>query len=110
MSGEGARLYEGACAACHEADGPALFGARPNLAFNTSLFAALPDNLLQVVLDGIAVPAHADLGAMPAFRDSFSDRQVADLLRYLRARFAPGAPAWEGLEGTVRKVRTVTGH
>ncbi len=105
LSGEGARLWSGACAACHEADGPALFGARPNLAFNTSLFAAAPDNLLHVVLDGIAVPAHADLGAMPAFRDSFSDRQVADLLRYLRARFAPDAPGWEGLEERVRKVR-----
>ncbi len=107
LSGEGARLYGGACAACHEADGTALFGARPNLAFNTSLFAAAPDNLLHVVLDGIAVPAHADLGAMPAFRDSFSDRQLADLLRYLRARFAPGEPEWEGLGERVVKVRVM---
>ena len=110
LSGEGARLYGGACAACHEADGNAQFGARPNLAFNTSVAAASPDNLLHVVLDGIAVPAHADLGAMPAFRDSFSDRQVADLLRYLRARFAPEAPAWEGLEESVSKVRGLRGH
>ena len=110
LSGEGARLYAGACAACHEADGTALFGARPNLALNTSVAAAGPDNLLHVVLDGIAVPAHADLGAMPAFRDSFSDRQVADLLRYLRARFAPRAPAWNGLERRVEEVRTAMGH
>ena len=28
LSGEGARLYDGACAACHEADGTSLYGAR----------------------------------------------------------------------------------
>ena len=110
LSGEGARLYEGACAACHEADGTSLFGARPNLAFNTGLFAAAPDNLLHVVLDGIAVPAHADLGAMPGFRDSFSDQQIADLLRYLRARFAPDAPEWGELEARVSKIRDMRGH
>ena len=111
LSGEGARLYDGACAACHEADGTALFGARPNLgAEYQRRRGGKPDNLLHVVLDGIAVPAHADLGAMPAFRDSFSDPQVADLLRYLRARFAPEAPAWKGLEERVGEVRAMRGH
>ena len=111
LSGEGERLYGGACAACHEADGTALFGARPNLAFNTSVASPpRPTTSYMVVLDGITVPAHADLGAMPAFRDSFSDRQVADLLGYLRARFAPSAPAWQGLERSVLRLRTAKGH
>ena len=64
----GARLYEGACAVCHDADAPAGFGARPALALNTNVHARTPDNLIRVVLnDGIATPAHADLGAMPGF-------------------------------------------
>ena len=75
LAGEGSRLYAGACAACHEADGAEQFGVRPNLALNTSLFLPAPDNLLNVVLHGIVSPAQADPGAMPAFRDSLSDRQ-----------------------------------
>jgi nicotinate dehydrogenase subunit B len=31
---------------------------------------------------------------MPAFRDTLSPQQIADLTRYLRARFAPDKPAW----------------
>jgi nicotinate dehydrogenase subunit B len=101
----GARLYEGACAVCHEAGAPAGFGARPALALNTNVHARTPDNLIRVVLDGIAAPAHADLGAMPGFAGSFSDAQVADLLRYVRARFAPDAPAWTGIEQSVARIR-----
>ena len=105
LQGEGSRLYEGACASCHEADGTRLFGARPNLALNTSVFAASPENLIHVVLEGIPVPAHADLGAMPAFRDSLSDQQVTSLVGYLRTRFAPGENAWADLEEAVRQIR-----
>ena len=101
----GARMYEGACAQCHEADGPTLFGVKPALALNTGVHSAAPDNLIQVILDGIMAPAHAELGAMPGFRETFSDHQTAELVSYIRARFAPDAPAWEGLEGQVARVR-----
>ncbi|UDL96011.1 molybdopterin-dependent oxidoreductase [Lichenihabitans sp. PAMC28606] len=102
----GGRLYDGACAMCHEAGGPVLFGARPALALNTNVHSASPDNLARVVLHGIAEPAHADLGAMPGFAGSFSDQQAAELLRYIRARFAPDQPAWTDLETTIARVRT----
>ena len=102
----GSRIYAGACAACHEPNGPALFGARPLLALNTGVHSAHPDNLIRVVLEGVIMPAHADLGAMPGFADSFSDAQVADLLRYIRARFAPSEPAWENLESNTARIRT----
>ena len=101
----GGRLFEGACAVCHEPGAPALFGAKPSLALNSNVHSNRPDNLIQVVLNGIDNPAHPDLGAMPAFGPSFSDAQIAELVAYIRGRFAPGKPAWEGLEATVQRLR-----
>jgi nicotinate dehydrogenase subunit B len=105
----GGKLYEGACAACHSESGPTLFGVRPSLALNTNVHAARPDNLIRVILDGIPSPAARDLGDMPAFRDSLDDGQVAALARYIRSTFAPDAPAWEGLEANVARLRGMKG-
>ena len=80
---------EGACAVCHEVGGAPLFGSRPSLALNSNLHSAVPDNLIQVILHGIASPVSSDLGYMPAFRDSLTDGQVAELAAYLRRQFAP---------------------
>ena len=104
----GERIYQNACAACHDAgSGPTLFGARPLLAANTNLYAAMPDNLIQVILHGIQEPADDALGYMPAFRDSLNDAQVADLVGYLRQRFAPGEPAWPDPTATIKQLRDV---
>ncbi|MFG1375952.1 molybdopterin cofactor-binding domain-containing protein [Xanthobacter autotrophicus] len=105
MDSVGGRLFEGACAACHAPEGPTLFGARPALALNTNVHAAQPDNLIRVILEGIPAPAAPALGDMPAFRDSLNDAQVADLVRYMRAKFAPDAAAWDGLAQTVARLR-----
>jgi nicotinate dehydrogenase subunit B len=101
----GARLYQGACAVCHEVGGAPLFGSRPSLALNSNLHSASPDNLIQVILHGIAAPASPDLGYMPAFRDSFDDRQVAELVGYLRAQFAPRKPAWTRVDTAIGRIR-----
>ncbi len=101
----GERLYEGACAACHQVGGAPLFGSRPSLALNSNLHSAVPDNLIQVILHGISSPVSSDLGYMPAFRDSLSDRQVAELVAYLRRQFAPDKPAWSGVEAAVSQLR-----
>ena len=101
----GARLYQGACAVCHEVGGAPLFGSRPSLALNSNLHSARPDNLIQIVLHGISAPASGDLGYMPAFKDSMSDSQIAGLVSFLRRQFAPGKPAWTGLEAAVSRAR-----
>jgi nicotinate dehydrogenase subunit B len=101
----GARLYQGACAVCHEVGGAPLFGSRPSLALNSNLHSASPDNLIQIILHGIASPASSDLGYMPAFGDSLSDRQVADLAAYLRGQFAPGKPPWADPEAAIGRIR-----
>ena len=104
-SSVGARLYQGACAVCHEVGGAPLFGSRPSLALNSNLHSAVPDNLIQVILHGIAKPAATDLGYMPAFKDSLTDGQVAELAAYLRRQFAPDKPAWTGIQAAVGRIR-----
>ena len=101
----GARLYQGACAVCHEVGGAPLFGSRPSLALNSNLHSAMPDNLIQIILHGISAPVSSDLGYMPAFKDSMSDHQIAGLVSFLRQQFAPGKPPWTDLEAAVRRAR-----
>jgi nicotinate dehydrogenase subunit B len=105
MSSTGARLYQGACAVCHEVGGLPLFGSRPSLALNSNLHSTMPDNLIQVILHGVTEPASSDLGYMPGFGDHMSDDQVAELVGYLRQQFAPGKPAWSDLHSTIGRIR-----
>lgn len=106
----GRRVFEGSCKACHaDGLGPKLFGVSPSLAPNTSVHSVQPDNLIKVILQGISTPATRDLGYMPGFKDSLSDRQVAELVAYLRARFAPNAPGWNGLEQKIAHLRANPG-
>ncbi|KRR15079.1 aldehyde dehydrogenase [Bradyrhizobium jicamae] len=104
-SSVGARIYQGACAACHEVGGAPLFGSRPSLALNSNLHSASPDNLIQVILHGIAKPAVTDLGYMPAFKDSLTDSQVAELIVYLRQQFAPDRPVWKDIHAAINRIR-----
>jgi nicotinate dehydrogenase subunit B len=104
-SSTGARLYQGACAVCHEVGGLPLFGSRPSLSLNSNLHSGRPDNLIQVILHGVAKPASSDLGYMPAFKDSLSDAQIAELVAYLRRQFAPDKPAWTDVAAAIRRIR-----
>ncbi|MNN25754.1 Nicotinate dehydrogenase subunit B [compost metagenome] len=111
LGGPGERLYQSACAVCHQSDqGIAQFGVKPSLALNTNLHSKLPDNVIQVLLQGMPAPPNSELGAMPAYADTFDDRQIAQLAQYLRARFAPDQPAWQDLENTVARLRAAPAH
>jgi nicotinate dehydrogenase subunit B len=100
------RMFNGACGACHHTgNGPEVFGQNLPLALSSKLHGAQPDNLLRVILDGVREPASRELGFMPAFRDALDDAQVARLAAYMRARFAPGRPAWRDLEATSARLR-----
>jgi nicotinate dehydrogenase subunit B len=101
----GARLYEGACAVCHQVGGAPLFGSRPSLALNSNLHSAVPDNLIQVILHGIASPVSSNLGYMPGFKDSMTNDQVAELVSYLRQQFAPDKPPWVDVHAAVGRAR-----
>ena len=78
---------------------------RPSLALNSNLHSTAPDNLIQVILHGIAKPAITDLGYMPAFRDSLTDGQIAELATYLRQQFAPDKPVWKDIHAATSRIR-----
>jgi nicotinate dehydrogenase subunit B len=111
LTGPSQRLFESACGACHhDGEGPVLLGRNIPLALSTKLHSERPDNLARVVLEGIREPASPEIGYMPAFADSLDDRQLAGLLEYMRQRFAPGRPAWTGLEASVARLRASADH
>ncbi|MFT3803995.1 MAG: cytochrome c [Burkholderiaceae bacterium] len=109
---DGERIYQSACAACHGADsGPTLFGVKPLMGTNTNIHAGTPDNLIQVILQGIQTPADAELGYMPAFNEHLNDKQVRNLVRYLRTVFAPDRPAWSDASlQAIARIREQGGH
>ena len=106
LPGPAQRLFNGACGACHhDGDGPRLLGINTPLALNTKLHSDRPDNLLQIILNGIQEPAGQDIGFMPAFRHSLSDAQITELASYMRQRYAPGKAAWRDVPEAVARVR-----
>jgi nicotinate dehydrogenase subunit B len=105
----GGRIFEGACAVCHEDNGVPMFGVKPSLALNSAVHAQTPATLIRVILEGIHAP-ELGLGAMPSFADHFDNDQIAELARYIRDRFAADAPPWTGLEQEVARVRASINH
>lgn len=102
------RLFETACASCHmENDNIG------SLKFNTSLNGEIPRNVIMALLHGCRIPALKTSEArtqMPAFASLLDDRQVEDLVRYLRARFAPQRTSWTHLASLIREVRAESPH
>ncbi|MCB8878761.1 molybdopterin-dependent oxidoreductase [Acidisoma cellulosilytica] len=109
-AGPGGRIFQGACAVCHAPTAPPLFGVKPNLAFNSNLQSASPDNLIRTILGGVPKPAVANLGPMPGFGPVLSDSQIADLVRFLRRQYAPGQPEWADLDKTISRLRATAFH
>ncbi|MGZ5912115.1 MAG: c-type cytochrome [Reyranella sp.] len=101
---EAAALFAGACATCHEAGAPMMQEGRPSLAWGTPLHEDTPNDTIQIIMHGLAPPAGRSGPAMPAYGDSFSDRQLAQITVYLRARFTD-KPPWPDVPGAVAQVR-----
>ncbi|NVO13132.1 MAG: molybdopterin-dependent oxidoreductase [Rhodoplanes sp.] len=110
VSVPGSRMFDGACAMCHEPGrGPALYGTKPSLALVTAVQSATPDTVVRVILEGIHPPGLGTLGAMPSFADHLSDWQIAEIARYVRGRFAPERAAWPDLDAAVARLRAHAG-
>ena len=101
---EAAALFAGACASCHEAGAPMMQEGRPSLAWGTPLHEDTPNDTIQVIMHGLAAPAGRSGPTMPAYGDSFSDRQLADITAYLRARYTD-KPPWPDVPRAVAQVR-----
>ncbi|MFV0243605.1 MAG: molybdopterin cofactor-binding domain-containing protein [Qingshengfaniella sp.] len=90
------RLFESACATCHE---PAIAGtvtaAHVPLGQSMAVRAPVAEVLKTVIRDGLVGPMGSDLRDMPAFGAELTDSQIEDLAAYVRARYSPDLPAWD---------------
>jgi mono/diheme cytochrome c family protein len=63
-----------------------------------------PENAIHIILEGLS-PEPGEKGAsMPGFAAGLTDKQVAALVDYLRARFT-GEPAWRDVPGRIATIR-----
>ena len=100
----GLQLYDAYCATCHQDRGQGSFdGGLPPLFHNTATGRRNTDNLVMVMLDGIAWRTDGSGVRMPAFAQELSDRQVATLGDYLTQHF--GDPAATVTVDQVRMLR-----
>ncbi len=103
-SDEGAVIYAGACAGCHEGPRAMPYGGI-DLALSTGIAGPSATNLLNIVLYGLPATAAARSPIMPAFANAMNDAQLAALVRYLRGHFSSKSP-WSDVEATVRAARS----
>ncbi len=87
---DGAAIFSGRCAACHQLTGNGVPGVFPPLAASEYVNGP-PDRLARLVLRGLMGPvtvAGASFnGAMPAWADQLTDGEVAAVLTYVRSHF-----------------------
>jgi mono/diheme cytochrome c family protein len=87
MMQAGAAIYIDECSACHTKDGAGVSRLFPALNDSPLVQSAQPTSLIHVVLEGsraVATDAAPTAPAMPPFSWKLSDREVADVLTYIR--------------------------
>lgn len=95
---KGLVIYRSVCAGCHGADGEGLEHLAPPL--SGSQYVSGSNTLLgMIILNGLEGPVHVNgklftfNGAMPKFRDIYSDEEIAGIMDYLHNSFAPADPS-----------------
>jgi mono/diheme cytochrome c family protein len=108
-STDGAQIFAGACASCHESPAATTSTPPAPLGLTTTLNAPDPRNTIHVVLNGLW-PEPGESGAsMPGFAPGLTDKQVVTLVDYLRARFTD-QPAWRDVPEQVAAIRRTLGE
>ncbi|WP_371743817.1 molybdopterin cofactor-binding domain-containing protein [Mangrovicoccus sp. HB161399] len=91
------RLFRSACSSCHEPGlADAFTAAQVSLSRSAAIRAPSAEGLKTVIRDGIEAPLSLPLRDMPGFGGELSEAQIDELAHYLRARYAPDLPAWQG--------------
>lgn len=89
---DGAQLYAGACASCHQPDGK---GTRdqfyPSLSFNSAVGDSRPDNLVMAIVQGVHRQTNDYTVSMPAFGAELNNEQIAAVSNYVLEHFGNSA-------------------
>lgn len=99
----GAQLYQKHCEQCHGQQGEGLEDAYPALRGSSAVFMRTPVNLIQSVLYGgfsVTTQAQPKPYGMPPFVLTLSDRDIADVLTYVRQSWGNQAPVVTEFEVT----------
>jgi mono/diheme cytochrome c family protein len=99
----GAAIYAAACASCHDGSRPPPYGGI-DLALSTGPSGPNLRNVINVILWGLPALDEQRRPIMPGFAGTLNDRQLADLLAYIRARFSDKPPAPD-VEKHIREAR-----
>ncbi|MEI9432161.1 c-type cytochrome [Mesorhizobium sp. Cs1299R1N3] len=102
----GGDLYRSLCSGCHGANGEGSADGTPSLTHNTSPGAAVPDNVVMTILEGVKAGDVAGRKSMAAFAGWLDDAQVAILANYVTAQF--GNPEASVTAADVRQMRAGT--
>jgi alcohol dehydrogenase (quinone), cytochrome c subunit len=92
----GATTYTGTCANCHGLDGKGFGPYTPALSGNPVVLDNDPSSLINLVLNGsnpLVVRGTPDPYRMPQFRMQYSDREIADVVTFIRNGWGNQAPA-----------------
>jgi mono/diheme cytochrome c family protein len=90
----GAMIYLDSCAACHRPDGVGYEQVFPRLAGNPVVQAVNPQSIVSIVLVGSQTPRTARTPAqftMPGFAWRLSDKDVADVVNFIRTSWGNSA-------------------
>lgn len=104
----GAEVYLQQCAICHQNDGGGIARMFPPLAGNPVVVSGNPASLVNIVINGAALPPNSwapSTVAMPGYRDTLSDKDIADVTNFIRGAWGNtvGTHADEKLVGQLRK-------
>jgi len=102
----GAAIYAGAWAVCHDIGRNASIGSGLHLALGSAMTIPTSSNLIHIILEGIAPPDGEPGRWMPGYAEALSDEQVKELVTYIRAYFGR-SPPWPDVDEEIKKFRQV---
>ena len=91
----GLALFRTICAACHGADGDGMEHIAPPLK-GSEYVEGSSERLAMIILNGMEGPFHMKgqlykfNGSMPNFGNNYNDKQIEDIIRYLRNAYVTG--------------------
>lgn len=83
----GSRIFEGACAGCHQLNGQGRETPYATLAGSQTASDPKGENLIQVLLSGASLQVKGGTIFMPSFASAYSDAELAALANYVIEHF-----------------------